>query len=430
MWKQGFALVACFAAVIFAQQSPTLPNAVPTIQPFNSAFKKLSKGAEDFSLELFSKLSKLDEAYPEAVRKKNMMISPFSVWALLLLVTEGASDNTLTELRQTLRLDNDVQSLRLGYQNIDQALRVKTDTIDVLSMQTIFYNSNVPLKNEYENVIERDYKANVRGVNFYDQENVKIEISKTIEQATHGLFKPAFGDDDLKDAQMLMISTIYFKGLWKLPFNSSFTKEEPFYDDYGKEIAKVQMMTQTAIFNYAPIVALQSHVLELPYGEQDRLSMLLIVPKKGRQVNEAIDDLRNVGLEMIFNELKEREKAMAEYDSDEVEVFLPKFITTTSFTLNQVLDEMGIKDVFQPYYANLTKISDHKPFFLSRVIHQTKIEVSEEGTVAAAFTAGIFANKASPPRFYLNRPFAYLIVEKTTNTLLFCGKVSQPVYNK
>lgn len=44
---------------------------------------------------------------------------------------------------------------------------------------------------------------------------------------------------------------------------------------------------------------------------------------------------------------------------------------------------MGILDVFDPYYANLRKISNEN-FFLSRVIHKAEIEVTEEGTVASA----------------------------------------------
>lgn len=40
--------------------------------------------------------------------------------------------------------------------------------------------------------------------------------------------------------------------------------------------------------------------------------------------------------------------------------------------------------------------------------------------------AGSFINKNSAPQFYANRPFAYLIIEKSTNILLFCGQVKNP----
>ncbi|XP_055855888.1 serine protease inhibitor 77Ba-like [Episyrphus balteatus] len=426
MWKQGFMLLACFATVIFAQgltswgsSGAASTSNRPTTSPAEY-LRTVSKGTEDFSLELFSTVCR-----EIAGIKANIMISPFTVWALLLLVTEGSSNTTLTELQQTLRISDNQEFLRESYRTIEKSLKVNTSTVTVSTMQTIFRDMNRPFKRDFEDVIEQQYQANVKPIDFFEQQRAQAEIADYIEKATRGLIKPNIDLEDLQDAQMIMISSIFFKGQWKLPFNASFTKTEPFYDDDGNVIGQVQMMTQTAVFNYAPIVEMQSHIVELPYGKEDRLSMLLIVPKRGVRINDAIDNLRKVGLERIFTEFENKDKNKGEYDEDEVEVFLPKFTTTTSLILNGVLEKMGIRDVFQPNYANLTKMSE-QPLYLSRVIHQTKIEVSEEGTVAAAITAGIFANKASPPRFYLNKPFAYLIVEKTTRTLLFCGQVTKP----
>lgn len=106
-------------------------------------------------------------------------------------------------------------------------------------------------------------------------------------------------------------------------------------------------------------------------------------------------------------------------------MFLPRFSITSDFLLNSVLEDMGILDVFSASHADLSKITG-TPIYLSRLMHKAKIEVNEEGTVATAATAGTFANKATPPRFYANRPFAYLIVDKISNILLFCGQAENP----
>lgn len=82
---------------------------------------------------------------------------------------------------------------------------------------------------------------------------------------------------------------------------------------------------------------------------------------------------------------------------------------------------MGLLDVFQPYFANLTKIS--KDVFVSSIFQSTRIIVNEDGTEAAALSIASLTNKASPVRFYLDRPFAYLIVEKTAKLLLFAGEI-------
>ena len=56
----------------------------------------------------------------------------------------------------------------------------------------------------------------------------------------------------------------------------------PFKDEDGKVLGNVPMMIQTGPFNYSYMKELQGHVLELPYGKEDRLSMLIILPANGR----------------------------------------------------------------------------------------------------------------------------------------------------
>jgi len=112
------------------------------------------------------------------------------------------------------------------------------------------------------------------------------------------------------------------------------------------------------------------------------------------------------------------------YEDEAVEVHLPKFTTSSDLLLNSALEQMGIADIFEPISANLSKLS--QGLFVSSIAHNTKIIVNEEGTKAAAVTSAILANKATPPKFYLNRPFLYLIVEKRSNLLLFAGQIVNP----
>lgn len=121
----------------------------------------------------------------------------------------------------------------------------------------------------------------------------------------------------------------------------------------------------------------------------------------------------------------ELHKAAQEFEEDEVEVHIPRFSVQSDITLAYFLENMGILDLFDQQRARLDEISTN-PTFLSQVIHKVEIRVNEEGTFAAATTAGVFSNKATPPRFYANRPFLYIIVEKQSNTVLFLGQIYEP----
>lgn len=206
------------------------------------------------------------------------------------------------------------------------------------------------------------------------------------------------------------------------PFNVSQTTEQPFYDEYERVQGDVNMMFQRGAFSFTGIKELNSLVLELPYGDDERLSMIVLLPQAGTLLTSVLEKLSAYGIGRVITELR---RADAEFEEDEVEVFLPRFSFTADFTLNVILEQMGLTDIFNVKKANLSKISKH-PVYLSRIIHKAQIDVNEVGTVASAATGALLANKSISPRFQANRPFAFLIIEKNTNTLLFCGQVRNP----
>jgi serpin B len=61
------------------------------------------------------------------------------------------------------------------------------------------------------------------------------------------------------------------------------------------------------------------------------------------------------------------------------------------------------------------------------VKHKTFVDVNEEGTEAAAATSVGVVLTSMPPSVHLNRPFIFMIREKSSNTILFIGKLVKPV---
>ena len=91
---------------------------------------------------------------------------------------------------------------------------------------------------------------------------------------------------------------------------------------------------------------------------------------------------------------------------------------------------MGI--AFTEGRADFSRISEKQKLFINRVIHQTFVEVSEKGTEAAAVTVvEVGATSVGPtlPIIVFNRPFLFVISEKSTGTILFMGNVLQPEWS-
>src|SRR5262249_48851242 len=124
-----------------------------------------------------------------------------------------------------------------------------------------------------------------------------------------------------------------------------------------------------------------------------------------------------------------------------VEVFLPKFKLESSFELKEALTALGMKRAFreptEPGGAQFEGMSrarePENKLFVSRVLHKAFVEVSEKGTEATAAAAVILEKKeadgdTSPftPTFKADRPFAFLIRDRKTGTILFLGRVLEP----
>lgn len=71
----------------------------------------ISQGAQEFALDLLQRISV--EVHKT---QRDFMVSPFSVWSLLVLLYEGSSGETYNQLRRALRINVEDEKLRGVYQ--------------------------------------------------------------------------------------------------------------------------------------------------------------------------------------------------------------------------------------------------------------------------------------------------------------------------
>ena len=173
-------------------------------------------------------------------------------------------------------------------------------------------------------------------------------------------------------------------------------------------------MTVEAHFRYAEADGVQ--VVELPYRGNE-LSMVVMLPAAG--------------------EAKLTPEALAGWDKklsrELVSVTLPKFKHTLRAEPIRHLRDMGVVDALVPGKADFGRMlagAPPEPISVANVVHQAFVDVTEEGTEAAAATAVVNnAPSPAPPRpkvFRADRPFVYLIRDTRRGTILFMGRVVTP----
>lgn len=176
-----------------------------------NSLRLVSMGNEQFSLEFLKRLS-------AAVSNVNydFIVSPFSIWSLLVLTADGAGGDTYTQLQQVLRLPQDLSYLRMAYKHIQKSMNVNTSTVEVALNQALFSDLNRPVENEYAYKLEHIYEAEHVPVDFHNPIQTYNQINQYVNEQTHGRITRIVNMDDLLEAQMILISALFFRGQWKV----------------------------------------------------------------------------------------------------------------------------------------------------------------------------------------------------------------------
>jgi serpin B len=147
--------------------------------------------------------------------------------------------------------------------------------------------------------------------------------------------------------------------------------------------------------------------------------MLILLPRRVAGLAELEKALSPENLDQWIALLREQK----------IEVFVPKFKLASSFSLNETLVSMGMRDAFDQTRANFAGMDGTMLLYISAAIHQAVVEVNEEGTEAAAATGIVMGLKAMPEpplTFRADHPFIFLIRDNKTGSILFIGRVVDP----
>ena len=111
---------------------------------------------------------------------------------------------------------------------------------------------------------------------------------------------------------------------------------------------------------------------------------------------------------------------------------MPKFKMKYKTLLNDVLSDMGMGVAFGGNADFSNMFEEQLNLEISRVIHQSFLEVNEQGSEAAAATiVEIRLTSVGPgedPKVIrIDRPFVLFITEKHSKTILFAGKMLNPL---
>ncbi len=387
-------------AMIFTMSNCEQSN--PEVKSINISSDFASK-TSNFAFDFWKKLQENETL------DNNYFISPLSLHIALGMLLNGADTETKTEIQKVLGLENQsMEEINKTYSELIENLpKVDPKVVNTIA-NSIWQDKNFASEKDFIDNLTNNFNARlytedfanpatVNKINQWASDNTNAKIKKILEQ--------------IEPSQvMFLINALYFKGDWTKEFKTENTQKAEFFGTKNTKV--VDMMNQTSEFKYADLADYQ--LVELPYGSE-KYTMNIVLPKN-TSIENVVKNFNAPAWQTAQNSLSKRK----------VVVGLPKFKIEYSKKLNGILQQLGMVKAFSDQ-ADLSKIA--KPagkLKVGFVKQDTFVAVDEKGTEAAAVTTIGIEVTSLPvyPEIICNKPFAFLITEKTSNTIMFIGKVS------
>ncbi len=347
----------------------------------------------------------------------NTFLSPWNIANALSLVFAGARGETERQMSRTLNITQEQEGFHKAFGELIIDLEDQSREGFQLNIASgVWITEKLKLLEDYLTTIRGVYEAELAKIDFTNVRAAVQTINSWVLRQTNGKIRDLL--DRLDPAtKMVLASAIYFKGDWQDQFLKTMTRDERFHLASGQTIM-VPMMHQTRSFTYFEEEDFQA--LEMPYAGE-RLSMVILLPKSV----EKLTTLENTVLDP-----NRYDSWMSQLYRQKVRVFLPRFSFTFKLRLNSILSILGMENAFSAKLADFSGITGGRDLFISVVIHQAFVDVNEEGTEAAAATVVVMAPTGMPPKiplFKADKPFLFLIRDSKTGSILFIGKVMNPL---
>ena len=356
-----------------------------------------------------------------AMPQGNAVVSPFSIWSSIGMAHAGAAGDTASEMAAALNAPNDTNYFAQHIAQLQTTFAKNTNpSVQLHSANRIWVQQDLALEPLFLSTLQKQFHSSIGLVNFRTaSEPARLAINQWVAQQTQQrishLMPP--GSVDASSA-LVLTNALYLKAPWAHPFEPHATEAQSFYTNAKTKVQVPLMQQRThAMAGKIGKGAEAATVCEIPY-DGGQLKMVLYVP-------EQVDGLNAM--------LAKLEYAKPNLQMQAVHISMPKWKTQQSLDLNNALQKLGMHQAFDARKANFSRMRAGNDLYISKVIHQSFVEVTEAGTEAAAATAvsmlmrtSIMLEPKEPLEVRADRPFAWAIVENSTGTPLFTGVVRDP----
>ena len=408
--KKIISLILTFVlslSVFTACDTPQSDDLMDDIKPNPDAHKNVEltdvsdAAVTDFAVRLF-KESLADGS--------NTLISPLSVLVALSMTANGAEGETLTQMEAVLGMPIEQLNswVNTYISNLPEEEKYKLS----LANSIWFKDTDTFTVNEDFLQTNADYYGAGIFKTPFDNSTLK-EINKWVEDNTDGMIKDIL-DEIPKEAIMYLINALAFEAEWQNIYKENQIRDGQFTTEDGAKRDVELMYSSEGMY-----LEDEKATGFIKYYKDRKYAFAALLPNEGVSISDYVASLNGEHLnEMLANAQQTR-----------VSTSIPRFETEYKVEMSDILKQMGMPNAFNYTVADFSKLGESTEgnICISRVIHQTYINVDAKGTKAGAATvvemkAESAMEPLEPPKeVYLDRPFVYMLIDCETNLPFFIG---------
>ena len=355
---------------------------------------------------------------------ENLFVSPMSISVALAMTYAGARGSTEAEMAEVLHFPfgQDVvhpafDRLLLDLDGEARDTKVLDPESDWSLADSIWVKPDFQPLPSFLDLLARYYDTGLYLADFDHPTDAVGAINQWISDQTRGRIQDAMSPGDVTDlTKMVLVNTIYFKGTWANPFRSGDTWERDFHLEGGQTVSVETMAQYSVRLPYKDDGNVV--VVAFPY-KGGGFSFVAAMPKN-QSVSSFISGLTSTSLQDLSSGLQYRD----------MQVFLPKIHMESNVHIKDILRALGMRLAFSA--ADFSGMATTIPLHIEDVLHQTFLDLDENGTEAAGSTEVIIGADAGVPppqpdlivRF--DHPFLFFIRDEQHHAVLFLGAYLHP----
>lgn len=333
-----------------------------------------------------------------APKPANVVFSPWSIATVLAMVREGAAGATAAEL---------AGALGAPPPGLNE-LAVRAGTAQLHAGNALWGQRDLAWQQAFLDRLATAYAAPLHRADFRAAyESVRTEINTWVDGQTVGKIPQLLTPGLLTpDTRLVLVNAVHFKAPWAEPLSELGAR--PFTTADGGTV-NVPSLAGTSFRPWWTSGGLTGSAV---FCEGNEYALVVVLPKDAKTPVPA----------STFAEVLAADPAS-------VAIQLPAWKFRLRAELSPLLQELGIRQAFDPDRADFSGMTAAERLFLDFVVHEAVVEVNAKGIEAAAATAAGMAAAGAPVEpesLVLDRPFRWALMHVPTTTFLFLGQVADP----